>query len=105
MILTIQPGPEPPMMLTEMFDGYTWQMFLLVAMVFVLAGLVKGVVGLGLQTISMALLSIFMIPAQAAALLVIPSLVTNVWQTRPFHSLMPMLKRIAGQIGTASCRE
>src|SRR3546814_10824354 len=74
MILTIQPGPEPPMMLTEMFDGYTWQMFLLVAMVFVLAGLVKGVVGLGLPTISMALLSIFMIPAQAAALLVIPSL-------------------------------
>ncbi|AEC18967.1 hypothetical protein PT7_0427 [Pusillimonas sp. T7-7] len=91
------------MMLTEMFDGYTWQMFLLVAMVFVLAGLVKGVVGLGLPTISMALLSIFMIPAQAAALLVIPSLVTNVWQTRPFHSLMPMLKRIAGmQLGVAA---
>nr|WP_202796190.1 sulfite exporter TauE/SafE family protein [Pusillimonas sp. T7-7] len=90
-------------MLTEMFDGYTWQMFLLVAMVFVLAGLVKGVVGLGLPTISMALLSIFMIPAQAAALLVIPSLVTNVWQTRPFHSLMPMLKRIAGmQLGVAA---
>lgn len=91
------------MMLTEMFDGYTWQMFLLVAMVFVLAGLVKGVVGLGLPTISMALLSIFMIPAQAAALLVIPSLVTNVWQTRPFHTLMSMLKRIAGmQLGVAA---
>jgi len=77
--------------------------FLPVLAVFVLAGLVKGIVGLGLPTISMALLSIFMLPAQAAALLVIPSLVTNVWQTRPLHSLRPMLRRIGGmQIGVAA---
>src|SRR5690606_30501889 len=74
----------------------------LVSTVFVLAGLVKGVVGLGLPTISMALLSIFMMPALAAALLVIPSLVTNVWQTRPFHTLAPLLRRVGGmQLGVA----
>src|SRR5690606_17989153 len=62
-----------------------------------------GVVGLGLPTISMALLSVFMLPAQAAALLVIPSLVTNVWQTRPFGGLAPMLRRIGGmQLGVAA---
>ncbi|UYO92654.1 sulfite exporter TauE/SafE family protein [Pollutimonas sp. M17] len=91
------------MMLTELFASYTPTVFGLVVSVFLLAGLVKGVVGLGLPTISMALLSIFMLPAQAAALLVIPSLVTNVWQTRPVHSLLPMLRRIGGmQAGVAA---
>ena len=39
--------------------------------VFGVAGLVKGVVGLGLPTVSMALLALFMPPAQAAALLLL----------------------------------
>jgi len=52
----------------------------LVACVFVLGGFVKGVVGLGLPTIAMGLLSVLMLPAQAAGLLVVPSLVTNLWQ-------------------------
>src|SRR6185295_20338072 len=43
-----------------------------IAFVFLLAGFVKGVVGLGLPTISMGLLSLAMPPAQAAALLVVP---------------------------------
>ncbi|MBO1110869.1 sulfite exporter TauE/SafE family protein [Bordetella petrii] len=65
-----------------------------VAVVFLLAGLAKGVVGMGLPTISMALLALFMAPAQAAALLVVPSLVTNLWQARPLSTLMPLLRRI-----------
>jgi hypothetical protein len=64
------------------------------AAVFLLAGLVKGVVGLGLPTISMALLALMMPPAEAAALLVVPSLVTNVWQLRPWSTLGPMLRRL-----------
>jgi uncharacterized protein len=47
---------------------------------FLLAGVVKGVIGLGLPTIAMGLLAIVMPPAQAAALLVVPSFVTNIWQ-------------------------
>ncbi len=72
----------------------------LVTIVFILAGAVKGVVGLGLPTISMALLALLMSPAQAAALLVIPSLLTNIWQMRPFDSV-PQLCRSIGtmQIG------
>ena len=53
---------------------------LLVAAVFCLGGFVKGVIGLGLPTITMGVLSVAMPPAQAAALLVVPSLLTNVWQ-------------------------
>jgi uncharacterized membrane protein YfcA len=48
--------------------------------VFTLAGFVKGVIGMGLPTVAMGLLSVVMPPAQAAALLVVPSLVTNLWQ-------------------------
>jgi uncharacterized protein len=51
-----------------------------VAAVFVLAGFVKGVVGMGLPTVAMGLLAVTMPPAQAAAILIIPSFVTNVWQ-------------------------
>jgi hypothetical protein len=51
-----------------------------VALTFALAGMVKGVIGLGLPTVAMGLLALAMPPAQAAALLVVPSFVTNVWQ-------------------------
>ena len=70
------------------------------AVVFGLAGWVKGMVGLGLPTVSMALLALFMPPAQAAALLLLPSLVTNVVQMRPVNTLPLLLKRLGGmQLG------
>ncbi|HEY1933829.1 MAG TPA: sulfite exporter TauE/SafE family protein [Acetobacteraceae bacterium] len=53
---------------------------LLIALIFVLAGGVKGVTGMGLPTVSVGLLGLLMAPAEAAAFLVIPSLVTNAWQ-------------------------
>lgn len=57
-----------------------FSLIVLVTVAFALAGFVKGVVGLGLPTISMGLLSLALAPAQSAALLIVPSLVTNVWQ-------------------------
>lgn len=52
----------------------------LIGATFLLAGVVKGVIGLGLPTIAMGLLGLVMLPVEAAALLVVPSLVTNIWQ-------------------------
>lgn len=66
-----------------------------IAFVFLLAGFVKGVVGLGLPTITMGLLSLAMTPAQAAALLVVPSLVTNVWQIAARPGLPALARRLA----------
>ena len=66
----------------------------LIAGVFALGGFVKGVVGLGLPTIAMGLLSVLMLPAQAAALLVVPSLVTNLWQIGG-PGLAALLRRLA----------
>jgi uncharacterized membrane protein YfcA len=59
------------------FAGPLW---LLAGATFLLAGLVKGVIGMGLPTIAMGLLSLAIPPAEAAAMLIVPSLVTNVWQ-------------------------
>lgn len=53
---------------------------LIIALVFLLAGLVKGVAGMGLPTVAMGLLGLVTAPAKAAALVVVPSLITNVWQ-------------------------
>jgi hypothetical protein len=57
----------------------------LIAAVFVIAGVVKGISGMGLPTVAVSLLGIFMTPTEAAALLVLPSLATNVAQCRGPH--------------------
>ncbi|NML31165.1 sulfite exporter TauE/SafE family protein [Paraburkholderia antibiotica] len=51
-----------------------------VAVIFVVAGFVKGVTGMGLPTVAMGVLGTLMLPAEAAGLLLLPSFVTNVWQ-------------------------
>lgn len=67
---------------------------LCITLVFLLAGYVKGVIGMGLPTIAMATLGLLLEPAQAAALLVIPSLVTNVWQFLAGGSRIATIKRL-----------
>jgi hypothetical protein len=62
--------------------------------VFALAGFVKGVIGLGLPTISMGLLALVMSPVEAAAILIVPSLLTNVWQMLAGHSLRAVALRL-----------
>ena len=47
---------------------------------FLFAGMVKGIIGLGLPTISLALLTIATSLPTSMALLLVPSLVTNIWQ-------------------------
>lgn len=68
---------------------------LVVTFTFLLAGLVKGVVGLGLPTVSMGLLSLSMPPVEAAAIMVIPTLITNVWQMLAGPALLASAKRFA----------
>ena len=63
-------------------------------LIFLLAGMVKGVIGLGLPTIAMGLLTVFYPPATAASLLLIPSTVTNVWQLCLGAQLWPLCKRL-----------
>ena len=66
-----------------------------IAAVFLLAGGIKGVLGVGLPTVGMGLLSIVMTPIQAAGILVIPALVTNIWQVASGPALLLLLRRFA----------
>lgn len=66
---------------------------------FFLAGLVKGVIGMGLPTVVVGLLGVVMPPAAAAALMVIPSLVTNVWQAFAGPHLRLLIRRIGPLLG------
>lgn len=70
----------------------------LIAATFLLAGLVKGVIGLGLPTVAMGLLGTAMTPAQAAALLLVPSLVTNLWQLLAGPAFGALLLRLRGMM-------
>ena len=69
-----------------------------IALAFLLAGFIKGALGVGLPTVVMGLLSIVMPPAQAAMLMVLPALGTNIWQMAAGPSLVALLKRFAWMI-------
>ena len=75
----------------------SWETLLIVAAAtFLFAGTIKGTVGIGLPTATVGILSQFVDPRQAIALLLLPALVTNTWQThrsqyfkRGFDQLWP----------------
>ena len=73
-----------------MFDS----LLLLVTATFLLAGFVKGALGLGLPTVSMGLLAVSMPPAQAIAIVIVPAIVTNIWQTFGGPYLRDIFRRL-----------
>lgn len=56
------------------------ELLVLIALVFFLAGGVKGMIGLGLPTVSLALLTATLGLKEAMALTVVPAFATNIWQ-------------------------
>jgi uncharacterized membrane protein YfcA len=56
-------------------------LLIFIAAAFLLAGFVKGVIGLGLPTVAMGLLAVTMPPSHALAIVIVPAIVTNIWQT------------------------
>lgn len=65
-----------------------------IAATFLVAGVVKGTIGLGLPTVAVGLLGLVMAPTQAAALLIVPSMVTNAWQLAVGPGVWPLLRRL-----------
>ncbi|WP_459614702.1 sulfite exporter TauE/SafE family protein [Bordetella sp. 2513F-2] len=72
-----------------------WGLTALVMGTFLLAGLVKGCIGLGMPTVTVGLLGLAMAPAQAAALLVVPTLITNFWQVSAGGHFLALTRRLA----------
>ena len=67
---------------------------LIIALTFLLAGIVKSVTGMGLPTVAVGVLGAIMSPVSAASLLVIPSFVTNFWQLFTGPDFLALMKRL-----------
>jgi uncharacterized protein len=72
----------------------THLLLVFIAAVFLLAGFVKGVIGLGLPTVSMGLLAVAMAPAHALAIVIVPGVLTNIWQTFAGPYFLGIVKRL-----------
>lgn len=69
-------------------------LLIIIAAVFLLAGFVKGTIGMGLPTVAMGLLATRMQPAHALAIVIVPAIVTNIWQTFVGPYLRDILRRL-----------
>lgn len=78
------------------------ELLLVIVAVFLLAGLVKGVAGIGLPTIAIALMAVFVGLREGIALMVVPTLVTNVWQAVSGGRLVEILHRFWPMLITAA---
>lgn len=74
----------------------------LTCLIFVFAGLVKGVVGFGLPTLSLALLAVVIGLEPAMTLILLPSFVTNVWQATSGGHFRYVAKRTWLFLGAAA---
>tara|TARA_A100001037_G_scaffold84167_1_gene76221 strand:+ start:3035 stop:3790 length:756 start_codon:yes stop_codon:yes gene_type:complete len=66
---------------------------ILIGVIFLLAGAIKGVVGMGLPTVSLALLVLLLDLPTAMALILLPSFITNVWQAIVGGNWLAILRR------------
>lgn len=68
-------------------------MLALIAGVFLLAGGIKGLIGVGLPTVAIALLLNVMPLREAMPLIVLPAIVTNIWQAFVGGRLLVLIRR------------
>lgn len=69
-------------------------MLALVGVTFLAAGTVKGVIGMGMPTVSLALLTATLGLHSAMALLLVPTVITNVWQALVGGRLVMIARRL-----------
>jgi hypothetical protein len=72
----------------------TESFLVLIAATFLLAGFIKGTLGLGLPTVAMGLLAVTTPPGQAIAIVIVPAIVTNIWQTFVGGYLRDIMRRL-----------
>jgi uncharacterized membrane protein YfcA len=68
--------------------------FLVLAATFLLAGTVKGIVGMGFPAVSLALLTLYFGLEDAMALMIAPSLLTNIMQAAAGGSFRTLFGRL-----------
>lgn len=74
---------------------------LVIAVAFIVAGLAKGAIGMGLPPIALGLMS-FAVPLETSlAIMVVPTMATNIWQAIYGHGFVRLLRRF-GTMAAAS---
>jgi len=73
----------------------------LIAVAFVVAGIAKGAIGMGMPPIAIGLMS-FAVPLESAiAIMVVPTMVTNIWQAIYGGHFKPLMRRFGTMAVTA----
>ena len=85
-------GADVPAM-TDGGDRMTTEHILLALAVFLIAGVVKGLVGMGLPTITIALTSLVLPLSDTIALIALPTIFTNLWQAAVGGKFRVILRR------------
>ena len=80
--------------------GLEWPLIAVLTATLVVGGFVKGVVALGLPMVSIAILLNFLPPLTVLGLLIMPMLVTNLWQAGRAGNLLEPLRRFWPMIVT-----
>ena len=76
-----------------MADPLTLNLAVLFTLAFLVAGTVKGSVGLGLPTTALAIMTLVIDPRAAIALVMIPMVVTNAWQVWRLGDILGCARR------------
>jgi uncharacterized membrane protein YfcA len=80
----------------------TEPILIFIALALLLAGFIKGALGLGLPTVSVGLLAVAMPPGRALAIVIVPAVITNIWQTFGGPYLRDIARRLWPlMVGTA----
>jgi uncharacterized protein len=74
--------------------AYSTEIVILIALILLLAGFAKGLIGFGLPAISVGLLGLIMSPIQAAGILLLPNIITNIWQMMNGGNFQSLLRRL-----------
>jgi len=74
---------------------------LVIAGAFIVAGVAKGAIGMGMPPIAIGLMTFALPLDQALAIMVLPTMVTNVWQAIYGGGFLPLLRRFSTMAATS----
>jgi uncharacterized protein len=74
---------------------------LVVAGAFILAGIAKGAIGIGLPPIAIGVMTLSLPLGDALAIMTLPTMITNVWQAFSGRRFMPLLRRFGSMAAAA----